>query len=57
MQLQHPVRAREGWPFVERLAHSPAAPSARPKKASVHRFIGCEWVEGIAGVYETNVTA
>jgi hypothetical protein len=32
-------------------------PSARPRKASVHRFIGCEWVEGIAGVYETNVTA
>jgi hypothetical protein len=32
-------------------------PSARPKKASVHRFIGCEWVGGIAGVYETSVAA
>jgi hypothetical protein len=28
-----------------------------PEKASVHRFIGCEWVGRIAGVYETSVAA
>jgi hypothetical protein len=25
------------------------------REASVHRFIGCEWVGGIASVYETSV--
>jgi hypothetical protein len=24
-------------------------------EASVHRFIGCEWIGGIASVYETSV--
>jgi hypothetical protein len=29
MQLQHPARAREGWPFLEWLAHSSAAPASK----------------------------